>query len=491
MRFGSMWLINQSCACCKTLTRGHEEDDMVCRVPNLSTATGELQGARVLVAVVAVAVGMALADSAIVVLALPQLYGQLHTSIVGVSWVVTAYNVAVAVAAFAIVLFVHRLRARTVLAAGLIVFLAASVACALADSIAFLVAARCVQGAGAALLMVGSLPVLAALTGSAVRGATVWTLAGTVGIALGPVLGGVLTQAFEWRAIFIVQAPVAALALVAAFAAPTAAPLEEGWRPALAATLPANVCLALIFGALVGVLFLAVLLVIAVWNYAPIAGAGIVSVLPLATVAAGSLGRRLAPLLAVCSGAILLALGLLGLAFLPSSSLVFAMVALALGGVGIGLSVPALSHAALDPASGLVRSGTLTIGIRQLGLVLAVAAVAPLLAGRLPNAGDRALLRATSVLLDAPVGLTTKLPVAYDLAREFDRARTGQTPDLARPFDAHGAAHDPALASVRDRLVGTVEETITRAFRPAFLFCAALALLVVPIALLFRNGVVR
>jgi hypothetical protein len=319
----------------------------------------------------------------------------------------------------------------------------------------------------------------------------VWTLSGTVGIALGPALGGVLTQAFEWRAIFVVQAPVAALALVAVFAAPAASPLEEGWRPSLASTLPANVCLALIFGALVGVLFLAVLLVIAVWNYAPIAGAGIVSVLPLATLAAGSLGRRLPPLLAVCGGAILLALGLLGLALLPSSSLVFAMVALALGGLGIGLSVPALSHAALDPASGLVRSGTLTIGIRQLGLVLAVASIAPLLAGRLPAAGDRALLRATSVLLDAPVGLTTKLPVAYDLAREFDRARTGQTPDLARPFDAHGAGDDPALAAVRDRLVGTVEETVTRAFRTAFLFCAALALLVVPIALLFRDGVVR
>jgi hypothetical protein len=95
------------------------------------------------------------------------------------------------------------------------------------------------------------------------------------------------------------------------------------------------------------------------------------------------------------------------------------------------------------------------------------------------------------VLLDAPGGLTTKLPVAFDLAREFDRARTGQTPDLARPFDAHGAGHDPALASVRDRLVGTVEETITRAFRTAFLFCAALAPLVLPIALLFRDRVVR
>src|SRR6187431_1261943 len=65
---------------------------------------------------VAAAVAIAFADSSIVVLALPQLYGELHTSIEGVAWVVTAYNAAVAVAAFALILFVHHLRARAVLA---------------------------------------------------------------------------------------------------------------------------------------------------------------------------------------------------------------------------------------------------------------------------------------------------------------------------------------------------------------------------------------
>ena len=68
---------------------------------------------------------------------------------------VTAYNVAVAVTALALVLFVHRIARRRVLAAGLVVFLAASIACALAGSLAFLIAARCVQGVGAALLLAG------------------------------------------------------------------------------------------------------------------------------------------------------------------------------------------------------------------------------------------------------------------------------------------------------------------------------------------------
>src|SRR5437763_2185216 len=139
----------------------------------------------ILVAFVVVAVAVAFADSSIVVLALPELYTKFHTTIERVSWVVTTYNAAVAVAALALVVFVHRLRARTVMAGGLVVFMAASIACAAANGLWFLVAARTVQGVGAALLLAGSLPILAALKGSIVRGATVWTLAGTFGAALG------------------------------------------------------------------------------------------------------------------------------------------------------------------------------------------------------------------------------------------------------------------------------------------------------------------
>ena len=442
-------------------------------------------------ALVAVAIGVAFADSSIVVLALPDLYGHFHTSIEGVSWVVTAYNASVAVAAFGLIAFIHRIRARWVLTAGLLVFFAASVACSLAGSLAFLITARCVQGAGAALLLAGALPVLGALTGSVDRGAAIWTLAGTFGIALGPALGGVLTQVFDWRAIFAAQAPVAALGLIAVFAAPVGAALEEGWRSSLARTLPANACLGLLFGALVGVLFLAVLLVITVWGYSPIAGAAIVSVLPAATVASRPLGRWLSGLTAICGGAALVATGLVALALLPSPSAWLAAGALALCGIGLGLAVPTLSWAALDRAAGLARSGTFTVGVRHLGLVLALALIAPLLAAKLPDAGRQAKLKATSVLLDAPVGLSTKVPVALDLAAEFERAQAGEIPDLAKPFDNHGAGSDPKLASSRDKLVETIEETITRAFRPAFLLSAALAGLALAVALVARRRVLE
>src|SRR5689334_9639734 len=111
---------------------------------------------------VAAIVAIAFADSSIVVLALPQLYTRFETSITGVAWVVTSYNAAVAVSALVLVFLVHRFRARLVFGTGALVFLAATIACASAQSLVFLIAARCVQGAGAGLLLAGALSFVSA-----------------------------------------------------------------------------------------------------------------------------------------------------------------------------------------------------------------------------------------------------------------------------------------------------------------------------------------
>jgi len=121
--------------------------------------------------------------------------------------------------------------------------------------------------------------------------------------------------------------------------------------------------------------------------------------------------------------------------------------------------------------------------------VVAIALIAPLLASELPAAGDRALLRATAVVLDSPVGLSKKIPVALDLRGAFAKARQGEVPDLSRPFDAHGARHDEQLAATRDSLLSAVENTITRAFRPAFFLSAALAALAALVAFVFRRRI--
>jgi len=442
-----------------------------------------------LVVPVAAAVAIAFADSSIVVLALPELYGRFHATIVGVSWVITAYNAAVGMTALGLVALANRVDGARLLGVGLILFLAASIGCALAGSLEFLIAARVVQGVGGALLLAGSLPVLAASTGSATAGVRVWILAGTFGLALGPALGGVLTQAFDWRAIFAAQAPVAALGLLGAARWRAKAIVEEGPRPSLARTLHANACLGLLSGALVGALFLAVLLVISVWSYSPIGGASIVSGLPAAALAVRPLEARLAGVVAVGGGAALLAGGLVALALLPSARVGLVVWALALCGAGLGLALPVLSDAAVDLGAGLTRSGTLTVGARHLGLVVALALIAPLLASKVPAAGDRALLKGTAVLLDAPIGLDKKVPVALDLRGAFARAQVGETPDLTEPFNAHGARHDSALAAVRDRLAGAIEATITRATRAAFFVCAGFAGLALLVAAVFRRRV--
>jgi hypothetical protein len=190
---------------------------------------------------------------------------------------------------------------------------------------------------------------------------------------------------------------------------------------------------------------------------------------------------------AVVGGAALLALGLVGLALLPSARVWLMIWALLLCGAGLGFAVPVLSNATLLRGARLTSSGTLTVGVRHLGLVLAIALIAPLLASQVPKAGDKALLRGTAVLLDAPIGLDQKVPVALDLRHQFALAKAGQTPDLAAAFNKHGAKHDPALARVRDRLTGAIEATITRASRPAFFLCAGLAAAALALAVALRT----
>jgi predicted MFS family arabinose efflux permease len=427
---------------------------------------------KLLTALVAVAVALAFADSSVVVLALPDVYRAFGTSIVGVSWVITSYNLVVAVAAFALVPVLRRVDVGTVTRAGLAVFCLASVAAAASWSLPALIVARCVQGLGAALLLAGSLALLSALQDSAERGLAVWTTAGTLGAAVGPALGGVLTQLADWRAIFAFQAPVALLAFVAAFESHLHPRAEGDERGGVAA----NLALALVFGALVGALFLAVLLVITVWGLAPAEGALVVSALPIAALGSSRLAARLEPRLAAASGAGLLAAGLVALALLPSSSPALGAVALALCGAGLGLAVPVLTHTAVRPDEGVVRRGTITIGARHAGLVLALALVAPLLSHDLTKAGHRSLLGGTRVILDGDAPLRQKVPIALDLRTAIEKTPKGVVPDLAAPFDSRGAAHDSNLRRVRDDLVGEIRAVLTRGFRSSFLLSALFAL---------------
>jgi hypothetical protein len=85
------------------------------------------------------------------------------------------------------------------------------------------------------------------------------------------------------------------------------------------------------------------------------------------------------------------------------------------------------------------------------------------------------MLKSTQVLLDAPISITDKVPIALDLRKAFNQAKTGEIPDLRQPFDSRGAATNATLAAARDDLVSAIQTTITRAFRSAFFVAAAFA----------------
>ena len=403
------------------------------------------------------AVAIAFADSAIVVLALPDLLAQYDVSINGVAWVVTAYNVALAIAALALVLVGRRFDPTRLALGGSVLFTVASLVCAVAPDAWVLIGFRAVQGVAAAALLVGALPVMTALAPG--RGAALWAGAGVFGAALGPALGGALTEVFSWRAIFYAQAPVAALGAVAlvGLRGRAAHPAKEA-RPRLG-----SVALGLVSAALVGLLFLAVVQLVDVWRLSPLGAGVVVSVIPLATLLVAPVAGRAGPS-SVAAGAVLLAAGLAGMAFLPARGLGWVVAALAIAGVGFGLVMPRLTR---------TTSGANAVWIRHAGLVVGLLVITPVLTADLTSAGDKAKLRGISVALAAPAPATTKLRLAVHLAPVLSRTQK----ELPSFTNAVASEHDPALTSIGRELDHVVQATITRAFRRSFLIAALFALL--------------
>ncbi len=432
------------------------------------------------------AVGLAFADASVVALALPDLYTEFQASIPAVSGVLISYALALALAGFLGVLLLRRVSAAMVTATGAIVFAAASVASGAAPSLPFLIAARAIQGIGGAALVGGAFAALVPLAGSPRRAARWWAVAGTAGAAVGPALGGLVTQLLDWRAVFFVQAPVALAALVgclvvARSAGSAAGRVEVDRRRRPAGALIADSALALTFGALVGALFLGVLLLVVVWGLPPLAGAVAVSTLPLGTLVAPRLARSLGARGEVIAGAALLAGGLATLALLPAISTVWVSVALGLCGLGFGLLVGVLGPFAVPAGSGL-RAATLSSAVRHIGLVLGLAVIAPVLAADMTAAAERAPLPAAASMLDAPLDGVTKVRLALDIRDELESVPQGEVPDLSSVFARYqtsGAddADNEAIARLQSDIERSVEGVITRAFRASLTVAALMAVM--------------
>jgi MFS transporter, DHA2 family, methylenomycin A resistance protein len=160
---------------------------------------------------------MVIVDTTVVNVALPAIGRDTHGGVSGLQWVVDAYTLAFAGLLLTGGALAERLGARRVFTAGLAVFAAASAACGLAPGLGLLIAARLVQGAGAALLVPASLVLLQAAyptRASRARAFGAWGAIAGIGAASGPIVGGLLVTAWSWRGVFFLNLPFALAALV-------------------------------------------------------------------------------------------------------------------------------------------------------------------------------------------------------------------------------------------------------------------------------------
>jgi EmrB/QacA subfamily drug resistance transporter len=154
-------------------------------------------------------------DTTIVNVALPSLVRELHASNSQLQWVVDAYNLLFAASVLAAGSLSDRFGRKGMLLAGLAVFGLASLAGGLTDGPGQLIAARAVMGVGSAMVFPSTLSLLSNVfteRGERARAIGLWGAITGAAIALGPIVGGWLLELFDWRSIFFVMTPIAALA---------------------------------------------------------------------------------------------------------------------------------------------------------------------------------------------------------------------------------------------------------------------------------------
>ena len=168
---------------------------------------------------VSFALFMIMLDNTIVNVALPSIGRGLDIGVSQLEWVVNAYTLAFAVLMLTGGRIADLYGRRLVFATGLALFTLSSLACGLAPSAAVLIAARSFQGAGGALMMPATLSIITAAFPAEERGTAIGIWAGVSGsaLAIGPLLGGLLTEHVGWSWIFFVNVPVGVLALALSF----------------------------------------------------------------------------------------------------------------------------------------------------------------------------------------------------------------------------------------------------------------------------------
>jgi MFS family permease len=423
-------------------------------------------------ALLALAAGVALADGSIVTLGLPGILDDLDTTVEGVAAVIGVYTVVLAVALLPLERAASAFSVRAIGAGGLALMAVASVACAGADDLTVLLIGRGAQALGGAAGLVAVFAILGG--GEGQPGRRLWAGAAVLGTAIGPVLGGVLTELFSWQAIFVFQAPIAALAAVAALVGPApehlsvpghAEPLQ--WRPTLT--------LGLVSAALSAVLFLLVLLLVAGWSVSPLGAAATVSVIPIGAV--GGTRMRGDPRVRAAVGSALIAGGVLAIAWLPDANVVWTLVPQALAGFGMGMALTSLAGELLPERTS--HDAARTLAVRHAGIAVALIALAPVVAHQLDAATQHAREQGVSLVLDARLSPQQKLALAPALLKgvEEQDPRDGLTRAVASERKRFSGADLAELDRLGARADETLVAGVADSFRGAFLITGALGLL--------------
>jgi MFS family permease len=441
----------------------------------------------------AIAVGLVLADSSIVVLALPEIYRDLDTSVAGVTWVLVSFNLVMALAAVPAAHLARRIGPGRAAAIGLAVFAGAGLACGLASELSTLIAARCVQALGGAVAVTAVLELLPATVGSERRAVAIWATAGATGAALGPAVGGLLTELVSWQSIFLLQAPIAIAAAIPILAVARheaatgviSTELRRTGRPHWLA----NLALAMVSAAIAAALFLLVLLLIEGWRLSPIGAAIVVSVMPLAAF----LGARLGPSVGcerarAAAGAILVAGGLGGLALLPKAEVVLTVPPQLLVGIGLALVLSALTETALGGRAPQAIHGGWTISARHAGVAIGLIVLTPVFTADIAQQRHDAIDASTAVILDSRVEPLLKLQLAQRIEDRLEGER-GKVPTIGPAFEPLPSDPDDRadVIGLREELQDQLDRAATHAFSPSFGLGALLGLLaLIPIGLARR-----
>ena len=446
-------------------------------------------------AALAGAVGLVLADSSIVVLALPEIFREFDTSISGVSWVLIIFNLVLALLAVPAAHLARRYGPGRSAAIGLAVFAGGSLVCGLATGLGPLLTGRAVQAAGGAVAVVAALELMGSTLADNRKATLTWVGAGAIGAAVGPGLGGLLTELVSWQSIFLAQVPVAIIAGVPLrdivvqetreWKIPDPVRAVDGNKPHL----PANLALALVSAAIAATLFLIVLMLIEGWLLTPIEAALVVTVLPVAALAGARIGNQVeSERMRAAAGAILLAGGLAGLGLLPKAAVWLVIPPQILAGIGLSLVLSALTEAALHGRSAAAVHGGWTISARHLGVVVGLLILTPIFTAQLDDQREAALDAGTAIVLDSPIDPSSKIELGEKLASEVD-AQGDRVPDLSPAFDPMPTdpeerdQYEEILAGIQDQL----KDAATRAFSLSFLISALFGLLaLIPIAMTRR-----